>query len=838
MKSWRLGILALLLGLVANAAAASEPRLLSIRVSPGVSSETLAAAGLDVVWSGAGEIRVLEHPGDAQRLALLGAAYRVLDEHPGRTLAARTRAELASRRATPGVHVLSAARGDGIARIETLPPFGQGSMGGFWTSAEIKMKLDLLVSSDTSDVVAAKIDTLGYTWKNRPVWGLRIGKAIQGPDTRPVVFMNALTHAREPGGMQTLFWFVDHLLSHYGSDPFAKYLLDRRVLYIVPLVNPDGYAQNESTYFGSGGMAFGYWRKNARDNDGNGTIDETHDGVDINRNFAWHWGDPGASSVPGDETYRGPSAASEPETRIQRDAVVTLQPETGLSFHTFSDLMIYPWGYTTTPPPDVAAFNEWSDELVRDNGYLSGQAPNVLYFVSGEFNDWCYGDTLAKPRMYSWTPEIGSEMDDFWPPPSRIQPLAQENLRACYTVMAIAGPYVQEDGVTIAEGAMNAGNLAHVTVRARNLGATGTAGPGLTGTLLPLDLGVTVLRGTVHYPTLGSRQSGNPDQSFQLACADTVTPGRRLRFRLEFTAPDGFFSCDTIAIPCGTPTVLVTESCDTMLVAKWSPGSWGVVKNDAAHPNRYFADSPNGAYGSNPSNTLRLFQTFDLSHVVHAYALFDARWEMEPDYDGAFVETSLNGTTWTPLPSTTTTPASGISGSQQPTPNQPVFAGARRLWRGEVTDLSSFTGAGKTAVRFRFRMSSDGGNPNGKLLDGFNLDTLRLVVYDPANQPAPVAVGDAASARAIELLPPAPNPARGGVRLSFALPRRGAARLEILDLQGRRVRTLGDRVFEAGRYAHGWDLRDDAGHGVAPGVYLARLTTPDASQVRRIVVMR
>src|SRR5439155_2305214 len=112
--------------------------------------------------------------------------------------------------------------------------------------------------------------------------------------------------------------------------------------------------------------------------------------------------------------------------------------------------------------------------------YLSGQAPAVLYEVNGEFNDWCYGDTLSKPRAFTWTPEIGGDNDDFWPPPSRIVPLAQEMLLPCYRVAALAGSYVVEDGVTVLEGAMNAGRPTNLVVKARNLGAQGTTGSGLT----------------------------------------------------------------------------------------------------------------------------------------------------------------------------------------------------------------------------------------------------------------------------------------------------------------------------------------------------------------------
>ena len=71
-----------------------------------------------------------------------------------------------------------------------------------------------------------------------------------------------------PGGMQALLYFVDDILSKYGTDPTATYLLDHRILYIVPVVNPDGYKINEDYYFSTGGVAFGYHRKNARDTNG------------------------------------------------------------------------------------------------------------------------------------------------------------------------------------------------------------------------------------------------------------------------------------------------------------------------------------------------------------------------------------------------------------------------------------------------------------------------------------------------------------------------------------------------------------------------------------------
>src|SRR5262249_3573076 len=136
--------------------------------------------------------------------------------------------------------VRSATGPDGVFRTQSLPPFGSGSMGGYWTSAEVKMKLDDLVASDVNQVVADKIDTIGWSGgytgsPAKPIWGLKLGKQIAGPDTRPVAYFAALTHAREPEGMQSLFYFVDDLLGKYGIDPYATYLLDNRVIYIVPI---------------------------------------------------------------------------------------------------------------------------------------------------------------------------------------------------------------------------------------------------------------------------------------------------------------------------------------------------------------------------------------------------------------------------------------------------------------------------------------------------------------------------------------------------------------------------------------------------------------------------
>ncbi len=830
----RRSALLLCLGLVIAVPAAAQdsvpsPRLIEFELAPNVPFSTLQEAGLDIVEvRGTRRVRLLEWPGDEVTLQRLGGRVTLVDADPARSAAERAATELAGRPTPPGQRVRSAARPDGIFRTEVLPPFGSGSMGGYWTLAEVKMKLDELVANDTQGLVADKIDTIGTSGKGRPIWGLRIARTVTGPDTRPVVFYNALTHAREPEGMQALLYFVDDLLARYGTDPETTYLLENRVIYIVPVVNPDGYVQNQTSNPGGGGL----WRKNLRDNDGSLTVN-SGDGVDINRNYPYFWGfdNAGSSPSPSSDTYRGPSAGSESETQAQRSIVIALQPKTGLSFHTYSDLLLHPWGYTTTAPPDSNRFYEWEDDMSLGNGYLTGQVIRALYGTNGDFNDWAYGDVVNKPRAFTWTPEVGGPNDGFWPPPSRIVPLAEENLRlARYTAM-IAGPYARVERADVVSGPLAAGSSHYVTLRARNKGVSGAAGPGLIATMSSLSAGASVFPGAIPYATLAPLTSADAASGNGLLVAvdDTVTAGRVLRFRVDFTAPGGTFSRDTVELVCGVPTLIASDDASSGL-AQWTTGSWGIVTGDPGHPSRYFADSPNVAYADNVDNPLTHIATLDLSAGVHAYALFDARWQFESNYDCGVIEASLTGTTWTQVASTGTT--LGSSGGVQPV-GMPVYGGARYLWRAERADLSPFTGPAGTAVRLRYRVLSD----TGSRLSGLDFDSLRVLLYDPAAQPSPVAVGDAPALARLELASPAPDPVRGPARFSFALPVTGTVRLELFDLQGRRIATLVDQVLPAGRHAHSWDGRDDGGRSAPAGVYLARLSGAAGTTTRRFVVL-
>jgi len=95
---------------------------------------------------------------------------------------------------------------------------------------------------------------------------------------------------------------------------------------------------------------------------------------------------------------------------------------------------------------------------------------------------------------------------------------------------------------------------------------------------------------------------------------------------------------------------------------------------------------------------------------------------------------------------------------------------------------------------------------------------------------------------ALALAPPRPNPSAGPMRMRFAIPAAGSegarVRLSLIGIDGRRVRTLVNAAFPPGVHEAAWDGRDDAGHKVAGGVYLARLEWQGRSETRKVAVLR
>ncbi len=268
-----------------------------------------------------------------------------------------------------------------LSKSNKTSVFGYGSMGGFYTFDEVVAQLDTMKLLYPN--LITKKDSIGSSIEGRTIWAVKISDNPDINEDEPQVFYNSLIHAREPEGMETVIYFMYYLLENYGKDPEVTYLVNNRELYFVPVINPDGYVYNEQLSPDGGGQ----WRKNRRD-DGGGTF-----GVDLNRNFGYKWGydDIGSSPDSTSLDYRGVKAFSEPETRAIRDFCINHNFKVAVNYHTFSNIVVPPWGYEEKQSIDSTTFNN----LIFLASTLNNYKNIWPYAHNGNAVDWMYGDVTS-----------------------------------------------------------------------------------------------------------------------------------------------------------------------------------------------------------------------------------------------------------------------------------------------------------------------------------------------------------------------------------------------------------------------------------------------------------
>lgn len=280
----------------------------------------------------------------------------------------------------------------------------------------------------------AQLSSIGKTNEGREIWSVRISGDLAHADSLPAIILMGGHHAREHLSVELPLYYLEYILSEYAKgNPRIQGLVNGRDIHIIPLVNPDG-----AEYDISGNYKL--WRKNRSKNDG-GTY-----GVDINRNYGYQWGGGGASANPGSDTYRGPSAFSEPETQAIKKYIEEHQNITILlSFHTFSQLILYPWGHTTdgiSVAQDKQVHETMAKKMAEWNGYKAQQS-SALYIASGDTTDWAYG----VHKIISFTFELdpggnGMSWGGFYPGSDVIPEVERKNLEPVLYLIGYAdNPY-------------------------------------------------------------------------------------------------------------------------------------------------------------------------------------------------------------------------------------------------------------------------------------------------------------------------------------------------------------------------------------------------------------
>lgn len=273
----------------------------------------------------------------------------------------------------------------------------------YLTPDEVRTRL-AQIADEHPDIV--RLEEFGQSHEGRPLVAAVLQRG--SGDSRPTVLFNGMHHARELMTTEVALSIVEELVAEAGRSVEVDAWLDRYRIVVVPQVNPDG---NALVHSGNR-----YWRKNAWTESGGSKVT----GVDLNRNYPALWGAcNGSSGKRSSDTYRGPSAASEPETQALMELVGRYRPVLDISYHSFSELIIFPYGCRGQENQAREVFEEVAglvnDGVVNDRGqsgrYEVGTAPELLYNADGSDLDWQW-DTYG---VLAFTLEINSSSQGFQP---------------------------------------------------------------------------------------------------------------------------------------------------------------------------------------------------------------------------------------------------------------------------------------------------------------------------------------------------------------------------------------------------------------------------------------
>ncbi len=241
-------------------------------------------------------------------------------------------------------------------------------------------------------------ERVGRSCQGRELWAVKVSDNVGTDEDEPEVLFDANQHAREHLTVEMALYLLGQLTGSYATDPRIKAAVDGREIFIVFSVNPDGAEYDIAT------GAYRSWRKNRQPNAGSSVV-----GTDLNRNWSWQWGCCGGSSGTfSSETYRGASAFSAPETQLLRNFVNSRvaggcqQIRVANDFHTYSELVLWPYGYTFSDTAtglsadDQATFATLGRAMAGTNGYTPEQSSD-LYIADGSSSTGCGAGTRSSP---------------------------------------------------------------------------------------------------------------------------------------------------------------------------------------------------------------------------------------------------------------------------------------------------------------------------------------------------------------------------------------------------------------------------------------------------------
>ncbi len=531
----------------------------------------------------------------------------------------------------------------------------------------------------------------GYSYYDdfqHEIWAMKVSDNVNESEDEPAIYYLGAHHSREPISTEVCMTVLDYILTNYGIDDQITNDVDTKEIWFVPRVNPNGakIVLDQTDI---------WWRKNIRDNNNNHNFNSDYetgtgdDGVDLNRNYGFAWGNVGSTDNPNGSTYHGPEEFSEPETQAVRDLINSRHFVAGISYHTHGELVLAPYGYgNDIYPPDADAIMDLCENVAENidavgYGHYTPQYSYVLYPTMGGLDDWAYG----VHGIFGYTVEMATE---FIPSASEIPGICNDNLPGALELLhridynTITGIITDANtgqpmvGEIFIDGIDNTGEYRDpyksdeefgryyrmVMPGAYNVTYSVYGYQPVTQVIVVNDNEV-VTNDVSLVPSTTTDFHGivRSGQTFApVAGAEVTLHGTP--FEPVITDANGEFSFDGVAKGTFTVTAaadgfgLTTREIDLNYVNNqqlflyqaylyddmesttnyWDfTGSWGYTSSSFYSPTQSITDSPNGQYNNYTNSYCNFSETVDLSDATSASFSFYAKVATEPDYDFVYL---------------------------------------------------------------------------------------------------------------------------------------------------------------------------------------------------------
>ncbi|MBT3546891.1 MAG: T9SS type A sorting domain-containing protein [Flavobacterium sp.] len=684
---------------------------------------------------------------------------------------------------------------------QTPNNFTLGSMGGYLTYQEMLDQLDLMKSL-YPQLISTKENISDFLTEGEPDNsttpsiggnGIKWVKISDNPtissEEEPQILYTAIHHAREPNSLSQLVFYMWYLLENYELDNEIKSIVDNTELFFIPVVNPDGYLYNEKTDPNGGG----FWRKNRKNGHG----------VDNNRNYEYYingnsndgvWGGEGASNNTSSSSYHGTGPFSEIENQAIKWFCEQHNFVMAFNNHSYGDLLLYPYGYTSdAPTPENEVFEIISEELVSRNGF-NNILSSGLYPAAGDSDDYMYGTIGTHNKIYAMTPEIGSE---FWPPSSQIEEIAKSMMYLNTTSAKMVNNYAVLNDTSPAF--IGDEVIINQTFNLKRMGISGNGN--FTISVNPISLNISAVGDPILFSNLELLEETNG--SIQYTLLNDTQPGDNIVF--ELIVNNGNYEQKVLVKKVYGKIIPVFEDYGNSVTNNFNNNGWNTTNTSFVSPSSSITDSPNGNYQNNENKTITISEEVILNNAISANITFYAKWDIENNWDYVQLEVSLdNGNSWIPQCGLFTN--EGSDNQTQPT-GEPLYDGSQNDWVLEQIDLNDYLGE---EITIRFNFVTDG----EVRADGFYFDDLTINVID--NE----ALGNSdiiESSFGVH-----PNPLKNFLYITTP---KNNYKISIYNIHGQLIRTpstySGSQTIDYG--------------SLSKGIYLMKITSKNYSKIHKII---